>query len=234
MTAKPTAQGQRRHRRPRRMTPDRLHRIALHYLERYASSADNLRRVLMRRVERAARAHGSDRGEGAAMVEDLVARLAAAGILDDAAYARAKAQSQSRAGKSGRAIAHYLRAKGVDRSHIEATLEALETDGGDPELNAAIRYARRRRLGPWRLRDRAEQRERGLAAMGRRGFDYGTARAVIDRRTPSPCLRRWTAPPDAVSYNGSAVEYFTRLIEKRELTALMNGRRSNRVDTNRS
>jgi len=178
MTGRPSERGRRR--APRRITPERLHRIALHYLERYASSAENLRRVLMRRVERAARAHGSGRDEGAAMIDALVARLRAAGMLDDAAYARAKAQSQFRAGKSGRAIAQYLRAKGVDRGHIDTALEILEEEEGDPELAAAVRYARRRRLGPWRARDRAEQRNRDLAAMGRRGFDYGTARAVID------------------------------------------------------
>ncbi len=194
MTAKPDAQGPRRRRVQRRVTPDRLHRIALHYLERYASSAENLRRVLMRRIERAARAHGSDRAEGAAMVEAEVARLTAAGILDDAAYAWAKADSQSRAGKSGRAIAQYLRAKGVDRSHIDAALAALEVDGVDPDLTAAVRYARRRRLGPWRTGDRAEHRDRDLAALGRRGFDYGTARTVIDAPDSESLLRELDLP----------------------------------------
>jgi len=170
----------RRRRTPRKITPDRLHRIALHYLERYASSTENLRRVLMRRVERSARAHGTDRSEGVAMVDALVTRLAAAGLLDDAAYARAKAESQARAGKGGRAIAQYLRAKGVDASLVDDALAALNADGGDAELSAAVRYARRRRLGPWRPAGRSEHRERDLAALGRRGFDYSTARTVID------------------------------------------------------
>ncbi len=180
MTQKGARSETRRRRTPRRMTPDRLHRIALHYLERYASSTENLRRVLMRRIARAAHAHGTDPDEGAAMVEALVARLAQAGLLDDAAYARAKSESQSRAGKPARAIAQYLRAKGVDRADIETALAALAERDADVERTAAVRYARRRRLGPWRKSGRQENRDRDLAAMARRGFDYGTARAVID------------------------------------------------------
>ena len=38
------------------------------------------------------------------------------------------------------------------------------------EREAALAYARRRRLGPFRLRERAERRERDIAAMVRAGF----------------------------------------------------------------
>ena len=49
----------KRRRLPRKATPKRLQRVALHYLERYSSSSENLRRVLMRRVERSALVHGT-------------------------------------------------------------------------------------------------------------------------------------------------------------------------------
>ena len=48
---------------PAKITATSLNNIALHYLERFASSAENLRRVLLRRVRRAAAHHGSDPGE---------------------------------------------------------------------------------------------------------------------------------------------------------------------------
>jgi len=77
--------------KPRKVTAESLERAALHYLERYASSAVNLRRVLMRRVLRAAEAHGSEPADGAALVDALVARVRQGGLLDDATellYAR--------------------------------------------------------------------------------------------------------------------------------------------------
>ena len=41
---------------PKPPTQERLEKAALHYLERYAASSEGVRRVLMRKVERAARA----------------------------------------------------------------------------------------------------------------------------------------------------------------------------------
>ena len=72
-----------RRRPPRKATPRYLENAALHYLERFATSAENLRRVLMRKVDRSARAHGTDPDEGAAAVEALIERFVRAGLLDD-------------------------------------------------------------------------------------------------------------------------------------------------------
>ena len=46
---------------PRKVSPAYLERAALAYLERFAASAESLRRVLLRKVERSARAHDTDR-----------------------------------------------------------------------------------------------------------------------------------------------------------------------------
>jgi regulatory protein len=60
-------------------------------------------------------------------------------------------------------------------------LKALRDETPEPDLAAAIAYARRRRLGPWRQGDdREEHRERDLAALARQGFGYDTARRVIE------------------------------------------------------
>jgi regulatory protein len=166
---------------PRKATPKSLENAALYYLERFASSAANLRRVLMRRVERSARAHGTDREEGAAAVEDIVARFVASGLLDDAAYAAARAGTLHRRGASARRIRAALMQKGVASGDIEAALAALREEADDPELAAAVALARRRRLGPFRpAPDRAARREKDLAALARAGFGYETARQVIE------------------------------------------------------
>ncbi len=100
------------------------------------------------------------------------------GLLNDKVYAEGRVQALRRRGLSGRGIALKLQVKGVDRDTVAATLEEDETT--DPE--AALNFARRRRLGPFRPEGkRAEHRDRDMAALGRAGFDYGTARGVIDR-----------------------------------------------------
>lgn len=168
---------------PRAITPEYLDKAALFYLERYASSAENLARVLMRRVEKAARAGISDREEGRQLVDALVERYRARGLLDDKTYAEGRARSLLRQGRPRAAIARRLAAKGVGGEAIEQALGSLADESANPDLSAAIAFARRRRLGPWRLKDRAESRDRDLAALGRAGFSYDLARKIVSAET---------------------------------------------------
>lgn len=168
---------------PRKPSPASLERAALHYLERFASSAENLRRVLLRKVERAARHHEDiDREAAAGWIDDLVARYRRAGLLDDKAYAEARTTSLHRRGASARKIRLSLAQKGVAAETVEAALEDLGARvEGDMELQAAIALARRRRLGVYRLAaSRAGYRDRDLAALARAGFSYDIARRVIE------------------------------------------------------
>ena len=168
-------------------TPKRLERAALHYLERYASSSENLRRVLMRRVERSARTHGTDREQGAVAVDEIVRKFKEWGYLNDRAYAEMRVGGLHRRGTSGRAIRHRLALKGVPEDDIEAALEALAAEVVDPDRRAAIAYARRRRIGPWRRDDRDRFRDRDLAALGRQGFSFDVALWIVDAESPDAC-----------------------------------------------
>lgn len=191
----PTTGNWGRARVPKKATPTHLENAALHYLGRFASSAENLKRVLMRKVKLSAHFHGTDIDEGRATVERLVARFARAGLLDDEAYAAARAESLHRRGAAPKLIAARLREKGVAAQAIERALKALGEGKGEVEFAAAVNLARRRRLGPYRPRghdkgrakagraDRmraASEREKALAALARAGFSYDVARRVID------------------------------------------------------
>ncbi len=174
----------RARRKPRKITPDSLGRIALHYLERYATSSENLRRVLIRRIRRSAQAHGTDPDEQLPHVDALITRYQQAGLLDDQAYARMRAESLHRRGSSGRMIRMKLAAKGLESDAIDDALESLTDLVANTDLSGACNYARRRRIGPWRRRDRTEHRDRDLAALARQGFSYDIARKVVDAENP--------------------------------------------------
>lgn len=164
------------------LTKTYLERAALHYLERYASSVEGLRRVLMRRVDKAAREDRGDPAEASSWVEEILARFAAAGLVDDRSFAEGRAASLRRRGESARRIALKLREKGIDGDLIETVLEEEDGPDGDAaEFAAACRFARRRRLGP--LRDpleRPDRRDRDMAALARAGFSLDVARRVLD------------------------------------------------------
>jgi regulatory protein len=180
----------RPHRGPRKVTPEYLKNSALHYLERFATSSENLRQVLMRKVYRSVQHHDTDPEEGAAMVDALIARFQNTGLLNDTAYAEMRAASLNRSGGSKRMIRAKLAQKGVDAGTIDGALDTLaEEVQTEPDEAAAWALARKRRLGPYRPpEDRPERRERDLAAMARAGFDFDLVLAVIDaERTPEEC-----------------------------------------------
>lgn len=168
---------------PPAIDPASLEAAALAYLERYASSAENLRRVLVRRIRRAAHLDDTFDSEAAlAHVDVLVERYTAARLVDDDTYARGRAASLSRRGESLRGIRAKLQAKGVGQAEVRTALDAL-TEGSseaEVELRSAWQIARKRRLGPFRDEaQRAERRDKDIAALMRRGFGYGVAARVI-------------------------------------------------------
>lgn len=167
---------------PRKITAERLNNIALHHLDRYASSAENLRQVLGRRVYKAALFHedmDSDQING--WIDDLIQRFVGSGLLNDLAYGETRARSLMSRGSSSQLIRMKLMEKGLSSDVIDQALAALTVDAPNPELYAAIKLARRRRFGPWcDAAKRAELRDKHLAAMARSGFSYDMALRVVD------------------------------------------------------
>ncbi len=161
---------------PRKMTEKRLHNIALAYLDRYEASEASFRAMLERRVYKAARAHGEDPSDYQAMIDAEVVKAVSAGLINNKRFAENQVFQQRGRGASSRAIQARLKAKGVADELIDYALDRDERD----DAAAAWRYAQRRRLGPFRTANRAEKRDRDLAALARAGFGYALATRVID------------------------------------------------------
>jgi regulatory protein len=161
---------------------------ALSYLGRYASTAENLRQVLRRRVRRRLAAEGSrDREDSAAvepLIDALVARYRETGLVNDATYAAGRARRGVTQGRSLRRIAAGLATKGVGAADAAAAIASLHDETTDPELAAACAFARRRRLGPFRTDPRPREHTSDLhrvelATFARAGFGRRTAEAIL-------------------------------------------------------
>jgi regulatory protein len=173
----PSSPGERPERRPPRpVTEAYLERAALHYLERFASSAENLRRVLRRKVENRCRLRGEEAEPFLLLIDPVVARTVSSGLVDDRRYAEARVASFRRRGASTRGIRAKLAAKGVGRETVEVALG--EEDGDDRAT--ALALARRRKIGPYRPGDRAAFRQKDMAVLARAGFPFDVVREVID------------------------------------------------------
>jgi len=178
------ASGPSRRRAPKRITEAYLERSAIHYLRRYPAPSAHLHQVLMRRVRRSVAYHGGELAEEEDKLRAVIDRLCARGVVDDAFFARARAEELHRRGTSARGIRAKLVAKRVPRHLVDDALASLAERSEDPELVAAIRYATRRRLGPFAMTSDPDQlrqrRQKDLASMARAGFSFGVCRRVLD------------------------------------------------------
>ncbi len=103
------------------------------------------------------------------LIERVLTRLAALGVLDDAAVARAEAASRFRRGEGRRKIQQRLAAKGIDRQTAEQVLgEVIEDEAVDEE--ALCRAAAERRLRSLQGVEPDARRRRLSAFLQRRGF----------------------------------------------------------------
>src|SRR5436853_768320 len=134
----------------RAIAPAQIEKWALGYLERFASSAENLRRVLVRRARRRLGPDLQVSEDTQRDIAAVVTRYCAAGLIDDAAYAAGRARARLRRGQSPRTIRAALAAKGIGAEDAAAAIGALAETAPDPQLAAACAFARRRRLGPYR------------------------------------------------------------------------------------
>jgi len=175
----------KRKRGPRKATQSYLENSAAHYLGRFATSSAHLRQLMMQKVQRSVNHHGTDPDEGAKFVDAIIAKFERLGFLDDRAYAEMRARGLHAKGTPLRGIRFKLIQKGLGEEHIDAGLAALadEIDVRDLDLSAALRLARRRRLGPYRSDDkdlRDERRDKDMAVLARAGFSYDVVCQVLD------------------------------------------------------
>lgn len=152
------------------LDPERLQELALNYVSRYATTRAKLGFYLARKVR--------ERGWSGDRQPDLLAladRFADLGYIDDAAYALNTSRSLAARGYGKRRLAQKLRIDGVDdRDGTAAHAHAQEE-----VVDAALRFAARKRIGPYSSAPvDPRQREKWIAAMVRAGHSFVLARAV--------------------------------------------------------
>lgn len=164
---------------PKKITKNRLRNIGLYYLERYESSVDNLRDVLLKRAKKYKIAVPEfNLDEAITWIEDLLADFVRLGYLNDERYAEIKINSYLNAGKPARYIQIKLRQKGISPEIIEKILEQKNFS----PLEMAANFAKKKHLGPYCINKemRLQNRQKDLAKLVRAGFDYDIALQVIN------------------------------------------------------
>lgn len=159
-------------RRPRPpLTKETLTELALAYVGRFATTRVKLARYLAQKL----RERGWD-GAEPPPVDRIVERLAANGFVDDAAFALSKARILTGRGYGEGRVRQSLHAAGVGDEDSEPARRLA----GDEAVHAALRLARRKRIGPFAaIAPEREAKEKALAAMVRAGHGFALAKAIV-------------------------------------------------------
>lgn len=150
-----------------------LEAAALRYLDRYDASVEQLRRVLLRRVDRQAAPDVVERVTQD--IERLLERYQGSRLLDDNRYAEHLARGLRERGASTLRIRQKLRQRGVASEIVDQVLENSAGSKDALDLMAAKAYARRRRLADRYDLQVPAQRQKALAALARQGFSFEVA-----------------------------------------------------------
>lgn len=157
---------------PQPLDKGQLERLAIAYVGRYATTRAKLRLYLRRKL----RERGWEEEEDAA-VDALVDRLTELGFIDDAAFALARAASLQRRGLGARRLRPALQAAGIE----EEDAAAAHAEAADHAWSSALRFAERKRIGPFAAeRPDRQQRDRQFAMMMRAGHPVEIARRLLD------------------------------------------------------
>lgn len=163
-------------RKPRKPRPPldaaKLDELAIFYVGRFATSRAKLATYLDRKLRERGWADGQP-----ADIPALVDRLARLGYVDDQAFALLKARSLSARGYGSRRVCQALQGAGIAEEDSEAARDLSESE----TVEAALRLARRRRIGPFATGELTpKERERALSTMLRAGHGFSLSRAIVD------------------------------------------------------
>lgn len=169
-----TERGKDRAKTPRPLDQAALERLALRYVERFATSRAKLAAYLDRKVRERGWA-----GERPAETQALAEKMASLGYVDDRAYASAKAGSLVRRGYGPRRVAVALRAAGIGDEEGTEAREGAESG----EWQAALALARRRRVGPFAsVEPDRDGRQKAFALLIRAGHRPEIARRIVSAK----------------------------------------------------
>lgn len=181
-------QESRKEKVPKKITERYLFNAGTHYLQRFTSSSAHFKFVMMRKVKRSCAYHtDQDIKACEEMVDALVTKCEELGLLNDQAYLRGMVTSLRRSGKSKRAIEMKLRTKGLCTDMITDAINDFDASNTITDLpaerQAALIFAKKRKIGPFRKetsksQENVEQKE--LGRLARAGFSYDVCRFILD------------------------------------------------------
>ena len=167
----------------KRISAQLIQSMATRYLNRYAPTISHFRSVLQRKVRRIT-SQPEELQAAFQLIEHEVQRRIDTQALDDQHITEGWIRRFHQRGLSPLVIRQKLRQKGISDTMIEKNLHTFFAEHS--RFQAALNYAKRRRLGPFQtdIERREQRRKKDIAAMMRAGHPYDICKTIINAATP--------------------------------------------------
>lgn len=169
----------------KRLKEQSLRNKALYHLQRHPCSVAHFVTVMDRKINRSLRADpAQDEPRFKTFVrETLVPEFVRLGLLNDQLYAKGLAYTLRQKGLPPHTLKRKLKEKGIRDEELQdeamqyAGIETTQLSASEDE--AAIIFAKRKKLGPFAKAGKERHPQRELAAFARAGFSYSAAQRIL-------------------------------------------------------
>jgi len=172
---------------PKKITQRYLYNSGLAYLQRFPASTHHFRRTMGNKITRSCTHHiDQDKEKCLELLEGVIEQFIELELLNDEAYLRGMVTSLRRRGLSQSSIIAKLGQKGLAREEITQAITEFDQreyeyheEEYSGELHAAIKLARKKRLGPYDIEQKKDY-QKSLATLARAGFSYDIASKALN------------------------------------------------------
>ncbi|MDY0030114.1 MAG: regulatory protein RecX [Pseudobdellovibrionaceae bacterium] len=153
-----------------------LENSAAYYLQRFTASTSRFRLVMKRKIDLSCRDHPEQNKEQCYdMLDQLVSKFQELGYLNDSSYSKGLHYSLSQRGYSRQKIRFHMMSKGLSEDMIT---EAMGDTDQASEIIQGLRYAKRKKIGPFAIQE--QDLQKSLASLARNGFRYDISTKILE------------------------------------------------------
>lgn len=175
--------------KPRKITETYLYNAGIYYLKRYPASIKHFQSVMQRKIKRSIDHHGApSKNEADQILQETTEKLIELGYLNDHQYALGVVRSLRQRGTSRQLLLSKTSQKGLEKNLVLETLEkidheiSLQTNNQNSEYQAALTFAKRKKLGPYSKAPKDNDPKiykRTLGSFARAGFSYDIVQKIL-------------------------------------------------------
>ena len=159
---------------------EEIRKFSFSYLEKYASSRQQLRTYLLKKFFNSPKTYVG-KSELLNLIDLVISDLEKNKFISDKFYSQSKTKKFLKKGYSINKIRNYLINKGINEKYIKDSISKINLEETDQDFFSAIKTCKKRRIGPNREEDnRILFYKKDMSILARSGFNYETSKKVLD------------------------------------------------------